>query len=99
MQARRGTCGDQVKINDAQDQPPTMEAVKRPVTAGACRRRAQTQRPRTNLFLLWTCARKELKAEVARLRIENEFLKSGGLLRAGAAVAVRYAVIDAEKPT
>jgi hypothetical protein len=43
---------------------------------------------------------KELKVEVARLRMENEFLKKGGgLLRAGAAVAVRCAVIDAEKAT
>src|SRR5690242_18769213 len=40
---------------------------------------------------------KELEAEVARLRMENEFLKSSGLLRAGAPVTERCAVIDAEK--
>jgi transposase-like protein len=42
---------------------------------------------------------KELEAEVARLRTENEFLKSSGLLRADAPVAERCAVIDAEKAT
>ena len=41
---------------------------------------------------------KELEDEVARLRMENEFLKkSSGLRRQGAAVAERCAVIDAEK--
>ncbi len=41
---------------------------------------------------------KEMEDEIRRLRMENEFLKkSGGLLRADAAVAERCAVIDAEK--
>ncbi len=40
---------------------------------------------------------KELEAEVARLRMENEFLKSSGLLRTDAPVAERCAVIDAER--
>jgi transposase-like protein len=40
---------------------------------------------------------KELEDEVRRLRMENEFLKSSSLLRAGAAVAERCAVIDTEK--
>jgi putative transposase len=40
---------------------------------------------------------KELEAEVARLRRENEFLKSSGLLRADAPVAERCAVTGAEK--
>ncbi|WP_439650329.1 IS3 family transposase [Glycomyces amatae] len=40
----------------------------------------------------------ELEAEVARLRMENEFLKkSRGLLREGAGVAERCALIEAEK--
>jgi transposase-like protein len=42
----------------------------------------------------------ELEDENRRLRMENEFLNlSGGLLRAGAPVAERCAVIDAEKAT
>jgi putative transposase len=41
----------------------------------------------------------ELEDEVRRLRLENEFLKSRGLLRQDAPVAERCAVIDAEKPT
>jgi transposase-like protein len=40
---------------------------------------------------------KELEAEVARLRMENEFLKGPGVLRTDAPVAERCAVIDAEK--
>ncbi|WP_091027201.1 IS3 family transposase [Glycomyces harbinensis] len=40
----------------------------------------------------------ELEAEVARLRMENEFLKKGrGLLREDAGVAERCALIEAEK--
>ena len=39
----------------------------------------------------------ELEDENRRLRMENEFLKSGGLLRAGAPVAERCAVTGAEK--
>jgi hypothetical protein len=42
---------------------------------------------------------KELEDEVARLRMENEFLKSSGLLRPDAPVAARCAVIEAEKAT
>jgi hypothetical protein len=34
-----------MKINDAQDRPLAIETVRRAVIAGACRRRAQTQRP------------------------------------------------------
>ena len=40
---------------------------------------------------------KELEDDVARLRMENEFGKSPGLLRAGAPVAERCAVTGAEK--
>ncbi|MQM29001.1 IS3 family transposase [Glycomyces sp. NEAU-7082] len=40
----------------------------------------------------------ELEAEIARLRMENEFLKKGrGLLREGAGIAERCALIEAEK--
>jgi transposase-like protein len=42
---------------------------------------------------------KDLEDEVRRLRMENEFLKSRGLLRPDAPVAVRCAVIEAEKAT
>src|SRR4051794_6165490 len=39
----------------------------------------------------------EMEAEIARLRMENEFLKKSRLLRADAPVTMRCAVIDAEK--
>ncbi|SCL27251.1 Transposase and inactivated derivatives [Micromonospora rhizosphaerae] len=43
---------------------------------------------------------KEMEEEIRRLRMENEFLKkSRGLLRPDAPVAVRCALIDAEKAT
>ncbi|WJK38458.1 IS3 family transposase [Solwaraspora sp. WMMA2056] len=43
---------------------------------------------------------KEMEDEIRRLRMENEFLKKGrGLLRPDAPVALRCAVIDAEKAT
>jgi transposase-like protein len=42
---------------------------------------------------------KKPRAEVARLRMENEFLKRAAAFFAGAAVAERCAVIDAEKAT
>jgi transposase-like protein len=42
---------------------------------------------------------KELEEENRRLRMENEFLKGSGLLRADAPVAQRCAVIDAERAT
>jgi transposase-like protein len=39
----------------------------------------------------------EMEEEIRRLRMENEFLKSRGLLRPDAPVAVRCVLIDAEK--
>ena len=39
----------------------------------------------------------ELEEEIRRLRMENEFLKSRGLLRPDASLAERCALIEAEK--
>jgi putative transposase len=59
--------------------------------------RRENPEPTTELTPVERARVKEMKNEIRRLRMENEFPKSGGLLRADATVAESCALIHAEK--
>src|SRR3954471_6023782 len=61
--------------------------------------RRENPEPTTELTPVQRARVKEMEDEIRRLRMENEFLKSSGLLRADATVAERCALIHTEKDT